>query len=132
MELREGFTKKCRCSPQFRQLVPLFLNTNNVDLSDIQNDSLSKILLTYRHRREKTPFVDQKCTYEKVTKNLGRALPLTFGPEPSYQNWTENLVLLISFDISPLFNGKQKDWGLNISRQQSASLLEIAILNCKF
>ena len=50
----------------------------------------------------------------------------------SYQNWTENLVLLISFDISPLFNGKQKYWGLNISRQQSASLLKIAILNCKF
>ena len=26
--------------------------------------------------RKKTPIIDQKCTYEKVTKNLGRALPL--------------------------------------------------------
>ena len=31
--------------PQFRQLVQLFLNAKNVDLSDIQNESLSKILL---------------------------------------------------------------------------------------
>ena len=50
----------------------------------------------------------------------------------SCRNWTENLVLLISFDISPLFNGKQKDWGLNIFRQQPASLLKIAnFRNCK-
>ena len=32
-------------SPQFGLLVQLFFNANNVDLSDIQNDSLSKILL---------------------------------------------------------------------------------------
>ena len=32
-------------SPQFGQLVQLFLNAKNVDLSYIQNDSLSKILL---------------------------------------------------------------------------------------
>ena len=33
------------CSPQFGQLVQIFLNAKNVDLSDIQNDTLSKILL---------------------------------------------------------------------------------------
>ena len=32
-------------SHQFGQLVPLFLNAENVNLSDIQNDLLSKILL---------------------------------------------------------------------------------------
>ena len=32
-------------SPQFGQLVQLFFNAKNVDLSDTQNDSLSKILL---------------------------------------------------------------------------------------
>ena len=32
-------------SPQYGKLVQLFLNTTNVDLSDIQNYSLSKILL---------------------------------------------------------------------------------------
>ena len=32
-------------SPKFGQIVPLFLNAKNVDLSVIQNDSLSKILL---------------------------------------------------------------------------------------
>ena len=32
-------------SNQFGQLVQLFLNAKNIDLSDIQNDSLSKILL---------------------------------------------------------------------------------------
>ena len=32
-------------SHQFGQLVPLFLNAKNVNLSDIQNDLLSKILL---------------------------------------------------------------------------------------
>ena len=31
--------------PQFGQLVQLFLNAKNVDLNDIQNDSLSKICL---------------------------------------------------------------------------------------
>ena len=31
--------------PKFGQLVQLFLNAKNVDLSDIQNDLLSKILL---------------------------------------------------------------------------------------
>ena len=34
--------------PQLGQLVQLFLNPKNVDLSDIQNDSLFKILLKYR------------------------------------------------------------------------------------
>ena len=61
-DLREGFTKKVDVfldfvqitstpltptplSHQFGQLVPLFLNAKNVNLSDIQNDLLSKILL---------------------------------------------------------------------------------------
>ena len=53
---RECFTKKSRWSfgfcqnylppsPQFGQVVKLFHNAINVDLSDLQNDSLSKILL---------------------------------------------------------------------------------------
>ena len=61
--VREGFTKKSFflldfvhitksknvsqrqiTSPQFGQLVQLFLNAKNIDLNDIQNDSLSKIL----------------------------------------------------------------------------------------
>ena len=53
--VREGFTKKSSrsfgfCSnyldpptPQFGQLVPLFLNAKNVDITDIQNDSLGKV-----------------------------------------------------------------------------------------
>ena len=40
--------------PQFGQLVPLFFNAKNVNLSDIQNDSLSKILLK---QRQNTCFV---------------------------------------------------------------------------
>ena len=55
--IREGVTKKRRCSfefcqnypppsPQYGQLVQLFLDAKNVDSSDIQNDSLSKILLS--------------------------------------------------------------------------------------
>ena len=55
--VREGFTKKSSrsfgfCSnyldpptPQFGQLVPLFLNAKNVDSSDIQDYSSSKIPL---------------------------------------------------------------------------------------
>ena len=53
--VREGFTKKkvarfldfVRISPPLPNLDNLynFFNTKNVDLSDIQNDSLSKILL---------------------------------------------------------------------------------------
>ena len=35
-------------SPHPGQFVQLFLNAKNVDLSDIQNDSLSKILLELR------------------------------------------------------------------------------------
>ena len=55
--IREGFPEKkllffwilSKLSPpQFEQLVQLFLNAKNVDLSDIQNDSLFKILLKYR------------------------------------------------------------------------------------
>ena len=34
-------------SPQFGQLVQLFLNAKNVDLRDTQNDSLSEILQKY-------------------------------------------------------------------------------------
>ena len=54
--LREGFPKKSCCSfgfcpnnppsfPQFGQLVQLFLNAKNANLSYIQNDTLSKINL---------------------------------------------------------------------------------------
>ena len=32
-----------------------------------------------------TPLIDQKCTYEKVPKNLGRALPPSFGQNPKEQ-----------------------------------------------
>ena len=42
-KVREGLTKKV--APQFGHRLQLFLNAKNVDLSDIQNDSLSKILL---------------------------------------------------------------------------------------
>ena len=53
IDLREGPAKKVAVlldfvqitSPQFGQLVQLLLNAKNIDLSDIQNDSLSKILL---------------------------------------------------------------------------------------
>ena len=56
--LRDGIMRKNYCSfgfcpnylpsPQFWQLVQLFLNAKNIDLSDIQNDTLSKILLKVR------------------------------------------------------------------------------------
>ena len=29
-----------------------------------------------------TPLIDQKCTYDKVPKNLGRAPPPSFGQNP--------------------------------------------------
>ena len=37
--------------------------------------------------RKETPFIDQKCTYEKVPKKLGRALPQppSFGQNPKEQ-----------------------------------------------
>ena len=75
-------------SPKFGQLVPLFFNTKNVDLSDIQNDSLSKILkaeyllcgsciqpknsLKFKllaFWRKQTPFIDQKCNLYIIQKN---------------------------------------------------------------
>ena len=84
-------------SPHFGQLVPLFFNAKNVDLSDIQKDSLSKKFLKLRQNtcfvghvyiiknsfkfkllafwRKKTPFIGQKYTYENVTKNLGKPPP---------------------------------------------------------
>ena len=54
--VRDGFTKKSCCSFGFcpNYLPPIwttcttFLNAKNVDLSDIQNDSLSKIILKLR------------------------------------------------------------------------------------
>ena len=55
--LRDGLTKKTAVlldffpnylpSPQFGQLVQILLNVKNVDLSDIQNGSLSKRQNTY-------------------------------------------------------------------------------------
>ena len=54
-DIRDGIMRKNCCSfgfcpnylpsPQFGQLLQLFFNAKNGDLSDIQNDSLSKILL---------------------------------------------------------------------------------------
>ena len=40
-----GKVSRKKVAVLFGQLVPLFLNAKNVDLSDIQNNSLSKILL---------------------------------------------------------------------------------------
>ena len=37
--------------------------------------------------RKQFPFIDQKCTYEKVPKNLGRALPPSFGQNPKEQQF---------------------------------------------
>ena len=44
-------------------IVPLFLNAKNVDLSDIQNDSLSKILFKLR---QNTCFVGQVYNLKTV------------------------------------------------------------------
>ena len=38
----------------------------------LKNSLMFKLLSFWR---KYTPFIDQKCTYEKVTKILGRALP---------------------------------------------------------
>ena len=64
LSLREGVPKKAAVLfdfvqitsplPKFGQLVQLFLNAKNVDLSNIQNDSLSKVLLK---QRQNTCFV---------------------------------------------------------------------------
>ena len=52
-------------SPQFGQLVQLFLNAKNVDLGNIQNDSLSKILLK---ERQITCFVGHVYNLKKLFK----------------------------------------------------------------
>ena len=39
---------------------------------NLKNSLKFKLLAFWR---KQTPFVEQKCTYENVTKNLGRALP---------------------------------------------------------
>ena len=52
-------------SPQFGQLVPLSLNAKNVDLSDIQNDSLSKSPLK---SRQNTCFVGHVYNPKKQFK----------------------------------------------------------------
>ena len=52
-------------SPQFGQLVQLFLNAKNIDLSDIQNDSLTKILLKLR---QNTCFVGHVYNLKKCLK----------------------------------------------------------------
>ena len=50
----------------------VFLGLPNVH--NLKKNSLNFKLLAFW--RKYTPFIDQKCTYEKVTKKLGRALPL--------------------------------------------------------
>ena len=65
---REGVPKKATVlldfvqitSPQFGQLVQLFLNAKNVDLGDIQNDTLSKIQ-TIDQKGGDTPLTDTIC-----------------------------------------------------------------------
>ena len=47
-------------SPQFGQLVQLFLNAKNVDLGDIQNDTLLKIQ-TIDQKGGNTPLTDTIC-----------------------------------------------------------------------
>ena len=42
-------------------------------VNNLKNSLNFKLLAFWR---KYTPFIDQKCTYEKVTKKLGRALPL--------------------------------------------------------
>ena len=37
--------------------------------------------------RKYTPFIDQKCNYEKVSKKLGRAPPPSFGQNPNGQQF---------------------------------------------
>ena len=50
-------------------------------LYGLPTNSLKFILLAFW--KKETPFVDQKCTYEKVPKNLDRALPPpSFGHNP--------------------------------------------------
>ena len=53
---------------------------------------------------EWTPFNDPKCTYEKVTKNLDRALPLpSFGQDPKEQQllFVKPSLWYISLDDQP-------------------------------
>ena len=47
--------------------------------------------------RKQFPFIDQKCTYEKVPKNLGRALPPSFRQNPKEQQF---------FLVRPSLNNK--------------------------
>ena len=86
-------------SQQFRQLVQLFpTSIENQDLKitlyyympyntlyiQLKNSLKLKLLAFWR---EQTPFIDRKSTYEKVTKNLGRALPPSFGQNPKEQQF---------------------------------------------
>ena len=86
--------------PQLGQLVQLFLNAKNVDLSDIQNDLLSKILLKSRQNtcfvghvynlknslmfkllafwRKYTPFIDQKALMKRRQKICAGPPPLVW------------------------------------------------------
>ena len=49
---------------------------------NLKNSLKFKLLAFWRKH---TAFIDQKCTYEKVTKNLGKALPPSFGQNPKEQ-----------------------------------------------
>ena len=72
---------------QISQLCPFWTNY----FSSLQNvDFMSfpwkfKLLAFWR---KKTPFINQKCTYEKVPKKLGRAPPpRSFGQNPKEQQF---------------------------------------------
>ena len=67
-------------SAQFGQLLQLFLNTKNIDLSDIQNDSLSKILLKLRQN----------------TSSVGRVQYLKTVYSLNYQHFGGNRLLLLT------------------------------------
>ena len=51
----------------------MYITMYYIYIHTTQKDSLRFKLLAFW--RKQTPIIDQKCTHEKVTKNLGRALP---------------------------------------------------------
>ena len=61
------------CCPDTGPLFPMAYRETFVShVYNIKNSLKFKLLSFWR---KYTPFIDQKCTYEKVTKILGRALP---------------------------------------------------------
>ena len=96
-------------------------------------------------RRKWTPFVDQKCTYEKVTKNLGRALPpliwtkskrTSVFPRETFPNplWNKQIYLFSQSiqhctdeKMKFLFIGSRSDLCLTLSVAKSLLLLRHVI-----